>query len=409
MQLIGEEEIKEVVDLLSGGYIYRYASDTEPNFKAKVLKLEEEMRRLSEVRYALALNAGTSALLTALGALGVGPGDEVIVPGFTFVATMAAVIYARAVPVLAEIDRTFNLDPHDVEAKITPRTKAIIPVHMMGNPARLDELRAIADRHGLYLVEDCCQAFGASYKGRPIGSLGIMGAFSFNIYKTITAGDGGMLITDDEELYRRSFAIHDQGHAPLRYEVEHGERPLIGLDFRMTELQAAVLLAQIRKLPKILKHLRSNKNRYKELIADLPGLEFRELTDPDGECAVIITIILPTAEIAQNIAREIGAKVLSDVGWHYYANMEHILQQRTVTAERCPFTCPYYTSRGGSMQYYTGMLPQSDALVARSLNLSVGLSDAMAGWVYGVTVKDGVDMVEERASKFREVAAQYLQ
>ena len=146
-----------------------------------------------------------------------------IVPGYTFIASLSSIIYSGAVPVLADVDRTFNLDPEDVAAKITPRTKAIMAVHMMGNPARLNELKAIADAHGLVLIEDCAQAFGATYKGRPVGSIGDIGTFSFNVYKTITSGDGGMIVTDDEEVFRRCFAFHDQGHAPL--QDRRGDRP----------------------------------------------------------------------------------------------------------------------------------------------------------------------------------------
>ena len=250
MELIGEEEIQEVLEVLRSGYLYRYnvAPGTElgARFQGKVLKLEQEVARLSQVRYAVAVNSGTSALLAALAGLGIGPGDEVIVPGFTFVASISSIVYAGAVPVLAEIDRTFNLDPEDVKRKITPRTKAIMVVHMMGNPAHLDQLKVVADEHRLFLIEDCAQAFGAAYKGRSIGSIGQVGTFSFNVYKTITSGDGGMVITNDEEVYKRTFAFHDQGHLPLRTGVEIGQRPFLGLDFRYTELQAAVMLAQLR-------------------------------------------------------------------------------------------------------------------------------------------------------------------
>ena len=145
-----------------------------------------------------------------------GAGDEVIVPGFTFVASISSIVYTGATPVLAEVDDTFDLDPADVEAKITPRTKAIIVVHMLGAPAQMDAIKAVADRHGIPIVEDCCQSFGGTYKGRGVGSIGAIGAFSFNEYKTITCGDGGMIVTDDDELYERAFAMHDQGHAPFR-------------------------------------------------------------------------------------------------------------------------------------------------------------------------------------------------
>jgi len=319
---------------------------------------------------------------------------------------MSSIIYARAIPILAEIDRTFNLDPEDVRRKITPRTKAIMAVHMLGNPARLDELKAIADERGLLLIEDCAQAFGAKYKGRWLGSIGHAGAYSFNIFKTITAGDGGMVVTDDEAAYRRFFGFHDQGHAPLRTGVEVGRRPFVGLDFRMTELTAAVLLAQLRKLDTIRTHLHANKRRFKEAIADLPGLAFREITDPEGECATLLTVILPTQEIARKIATELGTKVVADSGWHVYANMEQILEKRTITPEGCPFTCPYY--KGPEVKYWKGMLPQTDDLLSRAINISIGVSDPGLGSAFGVTMRDGFDVVDARAAAFRQVAQKYL-
>lgn len=408
MQVIGEEEIQEVVELLRGGYIYRYGSEWDPNFKAKVYQLEQEVARFCRVPYGVAVSSGTSALLVALSALGVGPGDEVIVPGYTYIASMSSIIYARAIPVLAEIDQTFNIDPADAEARITPRTKAIMVVHMTGNPARMSELKAVADRHGIAILEDAAQVFGATYKGQPVGSIGTIGAFSFNANKTITSGDGGMVMTHDEELYRRAFAFHDQGHSPLRTGVEIGQRPLIGLDFRMTELQAAVLLAQLRKLPRILSHLRANKRRYKEIIADLPGLQFREITDSEGEINTILTIILPTPEIATKIAVELDTKVIAEAGWHVYNNMENILEQRTITPEQCPFTCPYYTSKTPRARYWRGMLPKTDDLLARSINISIGVWDPGIGAGFGVTMRDGLDVVEQKAAELRSVAGKYL-
>jgi dTDP-4-amino-4,6-dideoxygalactose transaminase len=412
MEWVGDEEIQEVLEVLKSGFLFRYGNapggELDPRFKAKVYQVEREIADYCGVRYAVAVNSGTSALLCALAGLGIGPGDEVIVPGYTFVASMSSVIYSRAVPVLAEVDRTFNLDPEDVERKITPRTKAIMAVHMMGNPARMNELKAIADRHGLLLIEDSAQAFGATYHGRPVGSIGHAGTFSFNAYKTITAGDGGMVVTDDEEVYKRCFAFHDQGHTPLRNGVEIGKRPLIGLDFRFTELQAAVLLAQFRKLPRLLACLRANKKRYKEIIADLPGIEFRELTDPEGDAATMLTVILPNEEVARAIAKDLGTKVVAEAGWHVYSNMEHILEQRTVTPEKCPFTCSPYTEKGGKIRYWKGMLPRTDALVARSLNISIGVSDAALSSAFGVTIRDTMDVVEERARQFCQVAGRHL-
>ena len=408
MELVGEEEIREVMYVLNSGYLYRYKVGQYPRFQGKVVKLEQEMARRTQVRYAIAVNSGTTALLTALVGLGVGPGDEVIAPGFTFVASISSIVYAGAVPVLAEVDRTLNLDPEDIKSKITPRTKAIMAVHMMGNPSRLDKLGDIATKHDLFLVEDCAQAFGASYKGRPIGSMGHVGTFSFNVFKTVTSGDGGMIITDDDEVYRRCFAFHDQGHAPLRYGVEIGKRAFLGLDFRYTELQAAVLLAQIRKLPPMLDHLRANKQRFKSAIADLPGLKFREVIDPQGEICTILTVILPTAEVAQRIAKDLDSMVIAEAGWHVYSNMEHLLEQRVVNPVGCSFSCPHYAERGGQMRYWKGMLPQTDELLARSMNISIGIPDPGLGASFGVTVNDGPDVVDCKAAEFRRVASRYL-
>jgi len=412
MEIIDQEEIREVLEVLQDGYLFRYGislgPDVDPRFKGKVAKVEEAVANFVGTSYAVAVNSGTSALLTALSALGVGPGDEVIVPGYTFIASISSIVYARAVPILAEIDRTFNLDPDDIERKITPRTKAIMVVHMTGNPARMDEILAIANAHGLPVIEDCAQCFGATYRGRVVGSMGTVGAYSFNVYKIITSGDGGMVVMNDGELFKRAFAFHDQGHSPLRTGVEIGQRPFIGLDCRFTELQAAVLLAQLRKLPRILSHLRANKKLYKDIISDVPGLEFREITDSEGECATMLTVILPDAEIARAIADELGTKVVAEAGWHVYNNMEQILEQRTITEERCPFTCPYYVNKGGNARYWKGMLPQTDALLARSLNISIGVSDPGLSSSYGVTMRDGPEVVTERATRLREVAIKHL-
>jgi len=273
LDLLGPEELAEVAEVLASGHLARYGPEDD-SFPAKVRRFEEHVAEQSQTKYALALNSGTSALYLALVGLGIGPGDEVIVPGFTFVATISSVIYARARPVLAEIDESFNLDPADVEARITSRTRAIVVVHMLGNPARLDELKAVAARHSVPLIEDAAQAFGATYRGRWVGGQADAGVYSFNEFKTITCGDGGMLITNDEGLYRRAFAMHDQGHSPNRRGIEVGNRPFLGLNFRMTELQGAVLLAQVRRLDRIRHHLRANRDIVRSVIEEIPGIGF---------------------------------------------------------------------------------------------------------------------------------------
>ena len=407
MDLIGDEEIAEVVSLLKSGYLLRYGKENSPHFQAKVFTLERKIAELCKVNYAVGVNSGTSALLVGLLGLGVGPGDEVIVPGYTFVASISSVIYAGAVPILAEIDRTFNLDPTDVVNKITKRTKAIMTVHMLGNPARMDEILEIAKVYDLYVVEDCAQAFGATYKNKPVGSMGDVGAFSFNGYKTITAGDGGMLVMDDKRLYERCFAIHDQGHLPNRCGVEVGSRTIVGLDFRLTELQAAVLLAQLRKFESITGKLRANKALYKSMIEDLPEISFREITDPKGESSTLLVVLLPTGEMAARVAAELGSKVLNDSGWHVYNNMEHVLNQSAVTDRHNPWKHPLYLENGGHTNYEIGMLPRTDNLLSRAINISIGVWDPGLGSGFGITVKDDEKEIKNSAAIFRSAYLKY--
>ena len=330
--LIDELEVEAVARVLRSGYLGRYGPDDDPAFGAEVLTLEQNVAKLVGVGHAVAVNSGTSAIWTLLSALGIGPGDEVIVPGFTFVASMSSIIYAGATPVLAEIDDTFNLDPVDVEARITSKTKAILAVHMLGAACDLDALSDIAERHGIMLIEDAAQAFGGSYHGRRLGSIGIGGAYSFNLYKTITCGDGGMLVTDKPDLYERCFALHDQGHLPLRRGTEVGKRPFLGLNLRMNELSAAVLNVQLGKLDRILTTLKANRIAFQAAIESTPGVGLPAAGGPGRRHRN------PSRRgprrmqtIAAAVARDLGTKTLADSGWHVYANMEHLRSRRIVS------------------------------------------------------------------------------
>ncbi|MDD2707439.1 MAG: DegT/DnrJ/EryC1/StrS family aminotransferase [Verrucomicrobiae bacterium] len=405
MEFIGAEESKEVLDVLESGYLFRYGDAANPAFKAKVWTLEKEFAAYIGVKHALAVTSGTTALLTAFSGLGIGPGDEVIVPGYSFVASLSSIIYARAVPVLAEIDESLNLDPDDLEKRITPQTKAILAVHMLGNPAKMDEIRKIADKHGIPIVEDVAQSCGSAYHGKKAGGFGKLGIYSFNIYKTMTCGDGGMVVTDDDDLYARCFAFHDQGHLPNRKGVEVGARSLIGLDFRMNELTGAVALAQLRKLDSILAHLRKLKKVYKERIATLPGIQFREITDEAGECATLLTLLFKTPEAAKAVADRIGSVPLINSGWHVYGNMEQILAQKTVDAKKCPFTCPH---NARSIRYEKGMLPKTEAILSRAVNLSVGLRDKGIGAACGLNPRDTVEIAAGKADEMVKMLKEVL-
>jgi dTDP-4-amino-4,6-dideoxygalactose transaminase len=403
-ELIGKEEEKEVLEVLRSKWLFRYGDESNPRFMKKVRTFEEEVCRAFGVKHALAVSTGTAALLASLAATRVGPGDEVIVPGYTFVATIASVILSRAIPILAEVDESLTLDPQDVERKITPRTKAIMAVHMLGNPSNMDALVEIAKKNKLLLIEDVAQAFGGSYRGRRLGTMGTVGATSFNIFKTINAGDGGLLYTDDDELYVRAFGYHDQGHTPGRSGAEIGNRSVIGQDLRMNELTGAVLLAQFRKLDHILERLRLLKGKFKSQLQGVRGIDFRTINDP-AECATILTILLPDDRTAANVARQLGTVTVSKSGWHVYSNMEHLLNKRTPTAEGCPFNCPFYK---GNVEYYKGMLPKTDKLLERAINLTVGVVCEAQGASVGVNLNSTDKDVDAAAKTVLEAVRQHV-
>ncbi len=406
MDIIDDEEKEALMEVIESGYLYRYGDLSDPKFKAKVWNLEQEFAKKVGSKHALAVSSGTTALLTALWTLGIGPGDEVIVPGYTFIASITSIIFSRAIPVLAEIDETLTLDPDDVRKKITPRTKAIMLVHMLGNPGHLDEFTEIARENDIQLIEDCAQALGATYKGKYVGTFGKMGSFSLNVYKTITAGDGGMVVTDDDDLYKRSFAIHDQGHLPLRQGVEQGKRTVLGLNFRMNELTAAVAGAQLKKLDYIKNKLYANKKQLKKTLSEIKEIKFRKILDEQGDVGTLLTFFMPTIESAEKLADKIGCTTVAKSGWHVYNNMEHFLGQMTVTGEGCPFTCHYY--EGPEISYSKGMLPQTDDLLKRAINISVGVSDVGLGSAYGIKITSTPDEIDQVAQNLLKVIKECL-
>jgi dTDP-4-amino-4,6-dideoxygalactose transaminase len=385
-QWIGKEEIQEIMEVMSSGYLFRYGSLDNPAFKHKVYSFEKEFARSCGVRFALAASSGSAALVCALKAMGIEEGDEVIVPAYTFIASYSAIIFAGGVPVLAEIDESLCLDPADIGRRISPRTKAIMPVHMLGNPCDLNGIMAVAKKHGLRVIEDVCQANGASYKGRKLGSFGEAGAFSLNFFKTLTAGDGGVLVTDDENLYRTAFSFHDQGHSPLRAGVEVGRRSVLGMNFRMNELTGAVALAQLRKLGRILSVLREKKRLFKEAIGGIEGMKFRTLNDPEGECGTLCTVIFDSPQRAASVSRRLGTTTVDRSGWHVYSNMEHFNR--------------FLAERGRPNG--KGAYPRTDELLSRSINLSVGVVDAGLGAGFGINIDSSHEAIELASARFRE-------
>ncbi|MBN1465435.1 DegT/DnrJ/EryC1/StrS family aminotransferase, partial [candidate division KSB1 bacterium] len=358
-ELLGTEELEEVTEVIKSGHLFRYGDLQDPNYMRKVYAFEQELAQRCRVKHALALTSGSAALICALKAVDLQPGDEVIVPAYTFIATYSAIIFCGGIPVLAEIDESLNIDPADVERRLSGKTRVIMPVHMLGNGCDMDAIMDIAQRHHLIVIEDACQANGGSYKGRALGSIGALGAFSLNIFKTITSGDGGALITNDENFYRRAFAFHDQGHLPNRAGVEVGSRSILGLNFRVNELTGAVALAQLRRLDGILSTLREKKKKLQALISNIPGVSFRTLPDPDGECATLCTVIFDDAARAAHVAQRLGTITVDRSGWHVYANMEHF--NRWLADHHLP--------------HGKGAYPKTDDILSRAINLSVGVVD----------------------------------
>lgn len=380
----GKEETEAVIEVMKSGYLFRYGSEDDPKFLHKVSDLEKEFARYSGVKFALATSSGTSSLVASSLALGLKPGDEIIVPAYTFVASYSSVIFAGLVPVLAEIDESLTLDPADIERRITLRTKAIMPVHMLGNPCDMDKIMAVAKRHNLLVLEDSCQAAGASYKGRKVGSIGNISAFSLNIFKTINSGDGGLVVTDDKTLYETAFGVHDQGHKPMRFGVEVGTRNVLGLNFRMNEITAAVGLAQLRKIDKIVTTLRQKRTKFKSLIYKVGGLKFRILNDPEGDCATICTVIFDTRERAVKVSGALGSKTVDQSGWHVYANMEHVLNHLKQVGQ--PYT--------------KGSYPKTDDILSRAMNISVGVVDGGLGAGWGININSTDAEIETAAKQF---------
>lgn len=403
--VFGEAERKEVLDVIESGYLSRYGQEDNPSFKKKVYTLEKEFAKILGLDYCVAINSGTSSLLACMAALGIGPGDEVIVPGYTFVASISSIAYSKAVPVFAEINDSLTIDPADIKKKITKRTKAIMPVHMLGNPCDMDPIIKIAKENNLFVIEDCCQAGGASYKGRRVGTMGDIAGFSLNHYKTVSSGEGGMVATKDKELYERAFGFMDQGHKPNRTGLEIGHRSFMGLNFRMNELTGAVALAQVRKLEYILSELRKRKKKLKSAIKPIDGFKFRTINDEDGECATLLTLIFDSKSAADNFAAELGSKTVSNSGWHVYNNMEHVLNKKMPTSFGCPYDCPVYE---GNAQYSAHMLPATDHVLERAVNISVGVVDKGLGSGYGINILSTDEEIEQVAANLNGLLKKHL-
>jgi dTDP-4-amino-4,6-dideoxygalactose transaminase len=371
IQEVGEEEIAAVTDVLRRQQIFRFLRSDEESYCGR---LEAAYREFTGCRYALAVTGGTTALISALVGLDVGTGDEVIVPGYTYIATAAAVLTVGAIPVIAEVDDTLTLDPADVERKITPLTRAIIPVHMRGLPCQMDELMAVARRHDLKVLEDVAQANGGEYRGRKLGAIGDAGIFSFQHYKVMTAGEGGMVITDDETVYKRAAFRHDS--ALCFWREGSGDRPFAGENSRMDEMRGAVGLTQFGKMPAILAKTRALKRRLVAQLREVRGIQVQRVADAAGDCGLSAIFYLPTAEEAKRFARALGAEgiptgTIYNQGFpdrHIYKHWDYVLNKWTSDRTGYPWAKPYYQ---GDVEYSPDMCPQTLDYLGRAVALNL--------------------------------------
>lgn len=366
-EVIGEEERAEVDSVFEGGgVLFRRGFEDRRNGVFKVREFEHAFGERMGVAEALAVTSGTAALRVALAALEVGPGDEVITQSFTFVATVEAIIEAGATPVCTEVDDTLNMDPEDLRDRITDRTAAIIVVHMLGCPARVDEILPIAKEAGIPVIEDTAWGCGGNYRGRPLGTHGKIGTFSFDFAKTMTTGEGGMLVFDNAELAERARAWHDHGHennpAVPRWE---DTRSGSGFNYRMMELQGAVGLAQLRKLDSVVTAQRENKKRLREALSGIPGLAFRTVPTGSEETADALIFFVQDSTTAGRCRTElltegVGTKILPEaVTWHFAGTWDHMPE--------------LVQAHGGDL---STAFPRSTALVRRAVALSVGVEMA---------------------------------
>lgn len=375
---IGEEEKRQVLEVLDRKYLFRYYGPEE--FPSKVRELEERFASKIGSRHALATNSCTSALIAALVACGVGPGDEVIVSGYTFFASCAAIVTAKAVPVICEIDDTLTMDPDDLERKITPFTKAVIAVHMRGAPCDMDRITAICRKHNLKLIEDVAQACGGTYKGKMLGTFGDIGCFSFQYHKIITAGEGGMAVTSDDRLYDRLMGYHDTAACwrPDRFGAERYEGELFaGENYRMSELAGAVMLAQLDRLDWLLNAMRANKRRIRTAIEGTPGISLRRINDTEGDTGICLMFFLDEPSFVPQFAEALRAEGVEAAGvydkgipdWHIYSHWDHILKKSKVTDVGCPWDCPHY--KGSADNYSADMCPNTLEFLSRAIHINI--------------------------------------
>jgi 8-amino-3,8-dideoxy-alpha-D-manno-octulosonate transaminase len=403
---IGEEERELVERVVKSQSPFRFYG---PNPQHMVETLEKEWCETYGHSNALAVSSGTAALSIALSALEVGPGDEVLVAGYMWVSCISAIVRAGAIPRLVDIDDTFCMDPADLEAKITPRSRAILLVHMSGAPGNVSKIADIARTHGIGLIEDCAQAAGASQNGTPVGRFGDVATFSFQLNKNMTSGDGGMVVSDNDALFRRIVALHDLGYArdeAGRLDPTDETCQLWGIGARMSDLAGAMALAQSRKLAKITSAMRQAKWRIRAALEEIPQIKFRNVIDPDGDSGPFLIMSFEDEDICARFMAAVRAEgihgpegslsclPMREWGLHWYFNIPSLTRKRSNSRDGFPWTHPA-NSFASQIDYGRGQLPVCDDMHGRAGLLSIAS-----------TLTD--DDVDDIILAFRKVATAYF-
>ena len=369
-ELFGAEERKEIEDVLSTGIMFRFNHDAQRNNIWKAKDFEAEAKKITGAKYALAVSNGSAAILAALASSGIGTGDEVICPPFTYIATIEAVLMLGALPVFAEIDETLCLSAEGIKKVLTPKTKAVCLVHMCGGNANMDEIMKVVNDHKLILVEDAGQAFAASYKGTATGLFGKAGAYSFDFFKIATAGEGGIFVTNDERTYHLADSYCDHGHDHVGSNRGMENHPIIGFNYRISELHAAVGAAQTRKVPSIRESNLKNKAFLQKHLSKNSAIGFSKLGDANGDSGTFLNILMPDTETAKRTIDEFNKAGVG--GFNYwYTNMYHFINQwehikNLKTASKLPIQV-----LGAPQDYNNLDLPKTQEVVGRLISFGI--------------------------------------
>lgn len=372
-ELWSDKERKEVNDVLDTGILMRYGFDGPRKGIWKTKELEAAICNEFGAKHAQLTSSGTAALTTALSALGIGYGDEVIMPSFTFVASFEAILSVGAIPVLVDVDDTLTLDPAAVKKAITLKTKAVMPVHMCGSMADMDALMAICKEHHLFLLEDACQSIGGTYKGKSLGTIGDAGTFSFDFVKTMTCGEGGVVMTDNETLMTKCDGYTDHGHDHQGADRGADLHPFIGYNYRISELHAAVGLAQVKRLPEFLAIQKKNHGILKNILSAVPEITFRRIPDPAGDSCSFVSWFLPTTAITKTVVDEMKAAGILpgnfywfDNNWHYIRKWDHLKNGITMNGLHPEL-------KAAVMHHANKDFAASDAIMSRCISTAISL------------------------------------